>query len=129
MHTDEYERDEAALRDLMSENEGTASTARRMLIRGLPLEQMAEYTDFSLNEIEALRDGQSGTDARPPEMGAARFLSVRLSCVATYRRRTQTNAIAKSARELQPAAHPPPDDFFWPCVTSPRSGELGGTTG
>ncbi len=59
MHTDEYERDEAALRDLMSENEGTASTARRMLIRGLPLEQIAEYTDLSLDEIEALRDGQS----------------------------------------------------------------------
>ena len=56
MHTDEYERDEAALRDLMSENEGTASTARRMLIRGLPLEQIAEYTDLSLDEIEALRD-------------------------------------------------------------------------
>ena len=59
MHTDEYERDEAALRDLMSENEGTASTARRMLIRGLPLEQIAEYTDLSLDEIEALR-GQLG---------------------------------------------------------------------
>ena len=43
----------------MSENEGTASTARRMLIRGLPLEQIAEYTDLSLDEIEALRDGQS----------------------------------------------------------------------
>jgi len=59
VHTDEYERDEAALRDLMSENEGTASTARRMLIRGLPLEQIAEYTDLSLDEIEALR-GQLG---------------------------------------------------------------------
>ncbi|WP_298780367.1 hypothetical protein [uncultured Fretibacterium sp.] len=35
--------------------EGRADTARRMLAHGLPLEEIAEYTDLSLDEIEALR--------------------------------------------------------------------------
>ena len=35
--------------------EGRAETARRMLIRGLPLEQIVEFTDLSPDEIEALK--------------------------------------------------------------------------
>ena len=35
--------------------EGRADTARRMLAHGLPLEEIAEYTDLSLDQIEALR--------------------------------------------------------------------------
>jgi len=41
---------------VLGRNEGIASTARRMLMRGLPLEQIVEYTDLSPNEIEVLRD-------------------------------------------------------------------------
>ena len=39
--------------------QGRADTARRMLARGLSPEQIAEYTDLSLDEIEGLtaRDG------------------------------------------------------------------------
>lgn len=42
----------------LGRNEGIVSTARRMLMRGLPLEQIAEYTDLSPDEIEALRDNR-----------------------------------------------------------------------
>jgi len=34
--------------------EGRAETARRMLARGLSSEQIAEYTDLSLDEIKGL---------------------------------------------------------------------------
>lgn len=39
--------------------EGRAEAARRMLIRGLPLEQIAEYTDLPLEAIEALKNRQA----------------------------------------------------------------------
>ena len=38
-------------------NEGIAFTARRMLVRGVPLEQVADFTGLSLGEVEALRRG------------------------------------------------------------------------
>ena len=38
---------------------GKADTARRMLVRGLPPEQIADYTDLSLEEIEALKNPQA----------------------------------------------------------------------
>lgn len=38
---------------------GKADTARRMLMRGLPPEQIADYTDLPLEEIEALGDPQA----------------------------------------------------------------------
>ena len=39
-------------------NEGIASTARRMLVRGVPLEQVVDFTGLSLGEVEALRQDQ-----------------------------------------------------------------------
>ena len=41
------------------EAKGIASTARRMLVRGVPLEQVVDFTGLSLGEVEALR-GESG---------------------------------------------------------------------
>ena len=38
---------------------GKADTARRMLVRGLPPEQIADYTDLPLEEIEALKNPQA----------------------------------------------------------------------
>ena len=38
-------------------NEGIAATARRMLVRGVPLEQVADFTGLSPDEVEALRRG------------------------------------------------------------------------
>ena len=38
-------------------NEGITSTARRMLVRGVPLEQVVDFTGLSLGEVEALRRG------------------------------------------------------------------------
>ena len=38
---------------------GKADTARRMLMRGLLPEQIADYTDLPLEEIEALKDPQA----------------------------------------------------------------------
>ena len=38
-------------------NEGIASTARRMLVRGVPLEQVVDFTGLSLGEVEALKRG------------------------------------------------------------------------
>ena len=42
--------------------EGIASTARRMLVRGVPLEQVVDFTGLSLGEVEALREetGRNG---------------------------------------------------------------------
>ena len=40
-------------------SDGIASTARRMLVRGVPLEQVVDFTGLSLGEVEALR-GESG---------------------------------------------------------------------
>ena len=42
------------------EAEGRADTARRMLARGLSPEQIAEYTDLSLDEIKTIRARMSG---------------------------------------------------------------------
>lgn len=39
--------------------EGRADTARRMLMRGLPPQQIAEYTDLPLEAIEALKNRQA----------------------------------------------------------------------
>ena len=39
------------------EAKGIASTARRMLVRGVPLEQVVDFTGLSLGEVEALRRG------------------------------------------------------------------------
>ena len=39
----------------LGEARGIASTARRMLEGGLPMEQIAEFTGLSLKQIEALR--------------------------------------------------------------------------
>ena len=36
-------------------NEGITSTARRMLVRGVPLEQVVDFTGLSRGEVEALR--------------------------------------------------------------------------
>ena len=41
------------------EAKNRTETARRMLARGLPSEQIAEFTDLSLEEIEALRTGMA----------------------------------------------------------------------
>ena len=52
--------DEATARGMAEGRaEGRAETARRMLAHGLAPEQIAEYTDLSLDEIEGLtaRDG------------------------------------------------------------------------
>ena len=38
-------------------NEGITSTARRMLVRGVPLEQVVDFTGLSRGEVEALRRG------------------------------------------------------------------------
>ncbi len=40
------------------EAKGIASTARRMLVRGVPLEQVVDFTGLSLGEVEALRQDQ-----------------------------------------------------------------------
>lgn len=40
----------------LGRNEGIASTAQRMLTCGLSFEQIAEYTDLSLDEIKSLRN-------------------------------------------------------------------------
>ena len=37
--------------------DGIATTARRMLVRGVPLEQVVDFTGLSLGEVEALRRG------------------------------------------------------------------------
>ncbi|CBL28666.1 Putative transposase, YhgA-like [Fretibacterium fastidiosum] len=39
----------------LGEARGIASTARRMLMRGVPLDQVADFTGLSLGEVEALR--------------------------------------------------------------------------
>ena len=41
----------------LGRDEGIASTARRMLVRGVPLEQVVDFTGLSLGEVEALRRG------------------------------------------------------------------------
>ena len=41
----------------LGRNEGIAATARRMLVRGVPLEQVVDFTGLSLGEVEALRRG------------------------------------------------------------------------
>ena len=40
------------------EAKGIASTARRMLVRGVPLEQVVDFTGLSPDEVEALRRDQ-----------------------------------------------------------------------
>ena len=42
----------------LGEAKGIASTARRMLVRGVPLEQVVDFTGLSPDEVEALRGGQ-----------------------------------------------------------------------
>ena len=42
----------------LGEAKGIASTARRMLVRGVPLEQVVDFTGLSLGEVEALRRAQ-----------------------------------------------------------------------
>ena len=39
----------------LGEARGVAATARRMLVRGVPLEQVVDFTGLSLDEVEALR--------------------------------------------------------------------------
>ena len=41
----------------LGRDEGIAATARRMLARGVPPEQVADFTGLSLGEVEALRRG------------------------------------------------------------------------
>ena len=41
----------------LGEAKGIAFTARRMLVRGVPLEQVVDFTGLSLGEVEALRRG------------------------------------------------------------------------
>ena len=41
----------------LGRNEGIAATARRMLVRGVPLEQVVDFTGLSPDEVEALRRG------------------------------------------------------------------------
>ena len=41
----------------LGRNEGIASTAQRMLVRGVPLEQVVDFTGLSPDEVEALRRG------------------------------------------------------------------------
>ena len=41
----------------LGRNEGIVSTARRMLVRGVPLEQVVDFTGLSLDEVAALRRG------------------------------------------------------------------------
>ena len=41
----------------LGEARGIATTARRMLVRGVPLEQVVDFTGLSLGEVEALRRG------------------------------------------------------------------------
>ena len=45
------------LGEARGEARGIASTARRMLVRGVPLEQVVDFTGLSLGEVEALRRG------------------------------------------------------------------------
>ena len=52
-------REGIALGEARGEAKGIASTARRMLVRGVPLEQVVDFTGLSLGEVEALR-GESG---------------------------------------------------------------------
>ncbi len=42
----------------LGRNEGITSTARRMLARGVPLEQVVDFTGLSPDEVEALRRAQ-----------------------------------------------------------------------
>ena len=39
----------------LGEARGVAATARRMLVRGVPLEQVVDFTGLSRGEVEALR--------------------------------------------------------------------------
>ena len=41
----------------LGEARGIAATARRMLVRGVPLEQVVDFTGLSLGEVEALKRG------------------------------------------------------------------------
>ena len=41
----------------LGEAKGIATTARRMLVRGVPLEQVVDFTGLSLGEVEALKRG------------------------------------------------------------------------
>ena len=41
----------------LGEARGIAATARRMLVRGVPLEQVVDFTGLSLDEVAALRRG------------------------------------------------------------------------
>ena len=41
----------------LGEAKGIAATARRMLVRGVPLEQVVDFTGLSLGEVEALKRG------------------------------------------------------------------------
>ena len=41
----------------LGEAKGIAATARRMLVRGVPLEQVVDFTELSLGEVEALKRG------------------------------------------------------------------------
>ena len=43
------------LGEARGEARGIASTARRMLVRGVPLEQVVDFTGLSRGEVEALR--------------------------------------------------------------------------
>ena len=60
---DAMTRDETIRRVARAEGEargeakGIATTARRMLARGVPSEQVADFTGLSLGEVEALRAG------------------------------------------------------------------------
>ena len=45
------------LGEARGEARGIATTARRMLVRGVPLEQVVDFTGLSLGEVEALRRG------------------------------------------------------------------------
>ena len=42
----------------LGEAKGIASTARRMLVRGVPLEQVVDFTGLSPDEVEAPRRDQ-----------------------------------------------------------------------
>ena len=45
------------LGEARGEARGIATTARRMLVRGVPLEQVVDFTGLSRGEVEALRRG------------------------------------------------------------------------
>ena len=54
-----YVKSQEAKGEARGEAKNRTETARRMLARGLPSEQIAEFTDLSLEEIEALRTGMA----------------------------------------------------------------------